>query len=292
VKRAAGWAAAASMPFSRSWSRDRSGPQACILAYHRVAEVGFVDPQLDDWNVPPPAFERQVAALKEVADIIPLPDLPKRLAQAQPGDKPVVCLTFDDGYASVLRYALPILERYQAPATIFLVTKFIGFPAPLPFDRWSRKNCRRVPKLAWRALDWQDLDVCLNSGLITIGAHSHQHLDGRACSHAQLADEAGRSHEVLLRHFGECHAQVYAYPYGCTRLGEVPGAYVNAVQAAGFRLAVSTDLGLADSHSDPFRLPRVETHALDSPAVMRAKAYGALVPYRLTDRLRQAVRNG
>lgn len=285
---AAGWAAALSAPFSRTATR----PHACILAYHRVSEVGFIDPQLDDWNVPPAAFEQQIAALREVAQIVPLPELPARLANATAGDKPLVCLTFDDGFASVLRYALPILERYHAPATLFLVTKYIGFPAPLPFDRWSRKNCRRVPRSHWRALDWPELDACLASGLITIGAHSHQHLDARECTPAQLADEAGRSHDVLLRHFGEAHARTYSYPYGSTRLGEVSSAYVRAVQTAGFRLAVSTDLGVADTQSDPFRLPRVETHALDSGAVMRAKAYGALSPYRLTDRLRRARRSG
>lgn len=288
IKQTAGWAAALSVPFSAR----SDGPTACILAYHRVAEVGFVDPQLDDWNVSPAVFAEHVAALAEFAEIIPLLDLPARLAGKNNSGKPLVCLTFDDGYASVMTNALPVLRRYNAPATVFLVTKYIGSDELLPFDRWSQKNSARVSKGAWRVLDWKSLEKCLASDLITVGAHSHEHLDGRECTATQLMEEAGQSREILLSRFGERHARAYAYPYGSTRLGEVSPEYVRAVRTAGFKLAVTTDLGLAHAGSDSFLLPRVEAHALDSRAVMRAKALGALAPYRLTDRLRQATRTG
>jgi peptidoglycan/xylan/chitin deacetylase (PgdA/CDA1 family) len=35
-------------------------------------------------------------------------------------------LTFDDGYRSVLTEALPILEEYETPATLFIATGFVG----------------------------------------------------------------------------------------------------------------------------------------------------------------------
>lgn len=292
VKRTAAWAAAAGATFAGRMTASAK-PAACILAYHRVAEIDFVDQQLDDWNVTPARFERQVAALAEFAEIVPLDELPARLNVPRPaGARPLVCLTFDDGYASVARHALPVLKRYGAHATAFLVTDFIGSPEPMPFDRWTRKNRARVSRGAWRALDWKDLDACLASGLITLGAHSHRHLDGRECTAGQLREEAEQSREILLTRFGERHARAYAYPYGSTRLGEVTDEYVDAVRAAGLRLAVTTDLGLARAESDPLLLPRVEAHASDSRGSLRAKALGVLAPYRLTDRLRQAARVG
>lgn len=292
VKRTAAWAAAASAPLANRLAAS-DAQSACVLAYHRVAEIDFVDPRLDDWNVTPARFERQVAALAEFADIVPLDELPARLnAPRAPGARPLVCLTFDDGYASVARHALPVLKRYGAHATAFLVTNFIGSPEPMPFDRWTRSNRERVSRGAWRALDWKDLDVCLASGLVTLGAHSHQHLDGRECTAAQLREEAEHSREILLKRFGERHASAYAYPYGSTRLGEVTDEYVDAVRAAGFQMAVTTDLGLVQAGSDPLLLPRVEAHASDTRGSLCAKAIGALAPYRFTDRLRQATRVG
>jgi peptidoglycan/xylan/chitin deacetylase (PgdA/CDA1 family) len=281
-KRTAGWAAVLARPFT---GRSTS-PAACILCYHRVAEIGFVDPHVDDWNVPPEVFERQIAALAAFAEFVPLLDLPCRLSAAAPSGRPLVCLTFDDGYAGVYSRALPVLRRYQAPATVFVVTSAIGRQGPMPFDRWSRRHRERAPAEACRAMDWDELAACLGSGLITLGGHSHEHLQGQNCTPAQLAEEAGRSRAVLLRRFGEAQARAYAYPYGSTRHGQVTPDYVRAVRTAGYQLAVTTDLGLASARSDPYLLPRVEAHAVDGPRVLRAKAAGALGPFRLTDRLR------
>ena len=71
IKSGAGLAAVAASAFVRP-TTARTG---CILAYHRVADLGFVDPRHDDWNVPPAMFERQLVALMECADIVPLEDL-------------------------------------------------------------------------------------------------------------------------------------------------------------------------------------------------------------------------
>ena len=62
-------------------------------------------------------FERQVAWLREHAQVVSVADLaagrcdPARLA---------VALTFDDGYASVLDLALPVLERWGVPAACYV----------------------------------------------------------------------------------------------------------------------------------------------------------------------------
>ena len=36
----------------------------------------------------------------------------------------VVCLTFDDGYRDNMEHALPILEQFNCPATVFITTRF------------------------------------------------------------------------------------------------------------------------------------------------------------------------
>jgi peptidoglycan/xylan/chitin deacetylase (PgdA/CDA1 family) len=262
-------------------------PRACIFFYHRVVDIGFIDPHLDDWNVPPSTFERQIAALAEFAELVPLLDLPARLSSTSPINKPLVALTFDDGYANFYTQVLPIIKRYRVPATLFVITSVIGSREVMPFDRWSQKNGNRVSEEAWRPVSWPELEACISSGLVTIGAHSHNHLKASNCTPARLVEETEHSNEVLRAHLGES-ALAYAYPYGNTNLGHVPPDYVRAVRAAGYTLAVTTDLELASRNSDPHLLPRVEGHALDTSATLRAKALGILAPYRLAYGLRVA----
>ena len=279
-------AAIISSPFAARHSQT----QACIFTYHRVANIGFIDPNVDPWNVPPGVFEKQIEVLAEFAEFVHLVDLPSRLKQATPFDKPLVALTFDDGYANFYTEALPILKRYNAPATLFVVTNCIGESGPLKFDGWSLKNSANVPSDTCRSITWSELEACITSGLVHVGAHSHRHLKGRECTDAQMIDEAEQSRALLLSHLGEKHAQLYAYPYGSTRLGFVPPAYVSAVRSAGYTIAVTSDLGLASADDDPFLLPRIEAHEVDVPGVLRAKALGVLGPYYLTDRLRRVKR--
>jgi peptidoglycan/xylan/chitin deacetylase (PgdA/CDA1 family) len=286
VKQTAGWAAA----MSRHFSSGPATPQACIFYYHRVADVGFVDSRVDDWNVTPSQFARQIATLARFAEIVPLRDLHRRLENCASMAKPLVSLTFDDGYANFYSEVLPILKRYEAPATAFVVTSTIGNVEPMPFDHWANRNLARVQAAAWRPLNWQELDACVASGLVTVGAHSHRHLRGSQCKPDQIAEEVGKAREILRGRLGEANSLQYAYPYGNTKLGDVSLEYISAVRAAGYELAVTTDLGLVDATTDHYSLPRLEAHMLDSAGVLKAKATGALFPYRLTDHLRGAYR--
>jgi peptidoglycan/xylan/chitin deacetylase (PgdA/CDA1 family) len=287
IKRTAGLASTWLRPFVS----DPAGPCVCILVYHRIAPLGFVDPDFDSWNVTPDVLDRHIASLADTAEIIALEDVPRRMRSTNRTSKPLVCLTFDDGFANFHREALPVLRRYQAKATLFVVTRFVDREEPMPFDRWARRHCADVPPGWWQAITWKELDDCVQSGLVTIGSHSHEHRIGSTCTPDELRHEAGESRALLLGRLGARHAACYSYPYGSSRPPLVPADYVRAVRAAGYELAVSTDLGLADTLSDPFFLPRIEAFSLDSPAVLRAKVGGVLTPYIIPQWLRTARRS-
>lgn len=106
---------------SWAWRRQRRTevPHALILMYHRIA----VPPVADPWRmcVSPERFDTQLQAVRRFADIVPLSDLPQAMRKRGAG-RPVVAITFDDGYLDNLTAAKPILERYGAPATVFLAT--------------------------------------------------------------------------------------------------------------------------------------------------------------------------
>ncbi len=279
----------------------------CILVYHRVVPLdeGVGDSRFDDWNVTPGRFEEQMVALSKVVRFIPLPQLVAmwnvlrdksavttgaitNLSSGLGGDnRPLVAVTFDDGYLNFRTRALPILKRLQIPATVFVVTSMVGTDEPMHFDPWTMSNYLGMPRDVWASLGWDDLDVCLESGLVSVGSHSHQHLDGSICSAAQLVDEAGSSWDLLQARLGDNHSKWYAYPFGNTGTGHVNAHYVEAVRNAGYAGAVTTNVSLADwRRHDLHLLPRVEAAGQDTGAVLKAKVRGCLAAYRVLDRLK------
>jgi len=56
-----------------------------------------------------------------------------------------VALTFDDAYRGVLELALPLLERFAAPATVFVATAYAREGARYWWDRLAWVMERRIP---------------------------------------------------------------------------------------------------------------------------------------------------
>jgi peptidoglycan/xylan/chitin deacetylase (PgdA/CDA1 family) len=107
---------------SRVAETEDSGPTALILLYHRVTEA-----MSDPWSlcVTSTHFTEHLETLRRHARIIQLQELVDGLENSALPDRSVV-ITFDDGYADNLHNAKRVLERYEAPATVFITTGYIG----------------------------------------------------------------------------------------------------------------------------------------------------------------------
>jgi peptidoglycan/xylan/chitin deacetylase (PgdA/CDA1 family) len=92
-----------------------------IFIYHRVLPER--DP-LFPREVDASAFDRHMRLISSFLKVIPLREAAIRLRQ---GNLPAraACITFDDGYADNAEVALPILQRYNVPATFFVATGFL-----------------------------------------------------------------------------------------------------------------------------------------------------------------------
>ena len=90
--------------------------------YHRIAE-----PAVDPWGlcVSRRNFAQQLAVLGANATVVKTSELLDRLKGARSG-RPLVALTFDDGYADNLHLALPLLREAAMPATVFVATGWTG----------------------------------------------------------------------------------------------------------------------------------------------------------------------
>jgi len=91
-----------------------------IVTYHGIRDDA--SPARSWLLLPLSEFERQVEFLGAHYDVLPVD---AALAETESG-RPRACITFDDGYRNNLELALPVLQRLQLPATIYLPTAFIG----------------------------------------------------------------------------------------------------------------------------------------------------------------------
>ncbi len=96
-----------------------------ILMYHQVSKI--FDPKFNHKNVwlSADVFEAQLKQLKEKHKILSLPDALDRLKQNRIS-KPTFVLTFDDGDISVEHTIVPLLEKYEIPATFFINSAYLG----------------------------------------------------------------------------------------------------------------------------------------------------------------------
>jgi peptidoglycan/xylan/chitin deacetylase (PgdA/CDA1 family) len=109
------------------------GSPLSILMYHGVVPAG-TRPGL--WTqIERPDFEDQMRFLADHRPVVPLQSLIEGLAGRQPLPTGAVAITFDDGYFNVLEHALPVLEKYRLPATLFVTAGLVGTDALLWTDQ-------------------------------------------------------------------------------------------------------------------------------------------------------------
>lgn len=93
-----------------------------ILIYHRVLpEADFMrpnEPTVDifNWHIQLISKFFSPLGLAEALDLMEKGTLPEN----------AICVTFDDGYADNEQHALPILQKWKVPATVFVSTGFLN----------------------------------------------------------------------------------------------------------------------------------------------------------------------
>ena len=238
-----------------------------ILMYHRVARptVGMPAPT---WNVTPEQLRRQLLGLL-ARGYRPWP-LRRAIASRRAGE-PVpprtFVVTFDDGYESVYDNAWPILKEISVPATIFIVTAYLGVEGPFPFDDWSAAGSPGVPVAAWKPLTTVHCEEMARQGLVEIGSHTHTHVDYYGQPEAFRRDLA-QSLKVLNDAFGIEQA-AFAYPFG--RFGK---DLIAAARACEVACALTAEQELILPHGDPLAWGRLYVDGNDTAARVAWKLSG------------------
>lgn len=106
------------------WLRPLARGRGVILMFHHVrpaAGRAFAPNALLEIT---PEFLDETLAFTRASgfEFVSMDEVPARLADSSA--RPFAALTFDDGYRDNAEWALPILRRHGAPATIFVTTRF------------------------------------------------------------------------------------------------------------------------------------------------------------------------
>jgi len=207
-----------------------------ILMYHYVEYVKDKgDTIRQSLDTLPITFEKQLETLsnggytfmtmRELGDVF---DGKRRLP-----DKPLI-LTFDDGYGDFYTDAYPLLKKYNAKATVYVISGFIGYR-----NYMNEKEIQEIAK----------------EGLVEIGDHTVHHISLKYAPNEEIQKELAESKTKLESLIG-MPVFSFAYPNGSyDDRSEI------FVKQAGFSTAAGTKLGVLLDPSMRYKLTRIRPGA-------------------------------
>lgn len=203
-----------------------------ILLYHYVEYVqDEKDTIRESLNINPNTFEKQVKLLKEEGfTFMTARELGDVLDGKMQLPKKPILLTFDDGHWDTETVILPILKKYNAKATAYIITGFIGRS-----DFMTEKQLQNV----------------IGSGLVDVGAHTVHHYMLKNESLTTVKNEIEQS-KLMLENMFHIPVVSFAYPGGT-----FDQQAINIVKNAGYTTAMSTIPGVAQSQKNKFSLERI-----------------------------------
>jgi peptidoglycan/xylan/chitin deacetylase (PgdA/CDA1 family) len=100
---------------------NNSPKKFCIVNFHGVRKTNT--DTFNNRHISANEFEKIIRYLKNNFNIIPLKEIFEAHRNKTKTAKKTIALTFDDGYKNNFDIALPILRKYNLPATFFIISK-------------------------------------------------------------------------------------------------------------------------------------------------------------------------
>ena len=166
---------------------------APIFTFHHIAKAPAGSSQADiSLYIEPIELENLLKDLaKNNYQTVFASTMGSYLAKDQKAPKNLVAITFDDGYENFYTNAFPLLKKYQAKASLYIMTSVKG------------KNFLTPDQI-------KEID---QSGLVEVGSHTVFHIDLAKASEADAQKELINSKKFLDNLLGKPTLTI-AYPFG------------------------------------------------------------------------------
>ncbi len=228
---------------------DYNSPR--ILMYHMI-KTPIKGAKFNGLRVSPEMFEKQLCYFKNNGwNFVTMSEL---IGQFKNLPGKTVAITFDDGFEDNYLYAFPLLKKYQAKATLYLVVDRHN-------NDWSTKKksyhnsgeLSREPKLTD-----EQVQAMLDSGVFELGGHTLTHCNLNQLTQEQKLHELTESKNILEKNFNT-KILSFAYPFGIYKTEDVA-----LVKACGYTSAVTTEAGIDQEGADFLQLSRVKISGKDN----------------------------
>ena len=220
--------------------KPRLGPHLPILLYHHI---GSPTPhtERERLTICPSTFEKHLRWLKNrgYRSITAAQWLAWYHKDGAIPEKPIL-ITFDDGYADISKYALPLLEKYGFVASIFIITSYSKNRT-----RWEDSPVMTMEEIqSWASRGME------------IGSHSRTHPNLVRAGPSIVYTEIEGSREDLVE--AGLSPVSFSYPFGSY------DDHIKSVVAKSFKIAFSIDQGLNDLRTDLLSMRRTTVQPSDT----------------------------
>lgn len=175
--------------------------------------------------------------------------------------KNYVIITFDDGFKSIIKNALPELKRLEIPCAVFFPVKYLGCMPKWQYNKSFHDEDEEIMR--------EEEIRSLPRDYILVGSHSYSHRVLTSLNALEAREEFIKSKELLEKLTGK-NVDLFSFPYGSFNSHTLSLAY-----EAGYKRVFTINNEVITSHVDRSLLGRVRTDPSDTLLEFRLKILGA-----------------
>tara|TARA_B100000575_G_scaffold79208_1_gene61964 strand:+ start:6440 stop:7177 length:738 start_codon:yes stop_codon:yes gene_type:complete len=208
-----------------------------VLMYHDIGDTN----DFDLYKIKLSLFKKQIETLIKNKDILTIEDGIKNFSN--------IIITFDDSFTNIYNLVFPFLEEKKIHFTIFVICKFLE-------NEYSNYiNINQLKEMS-------------KSKYVTIGSHTHSHIDLNHCDDNIARYEIKDSKRYLEDIIGK-NVDYFSYPYG-----SYSEKIKKILKNSGYKAAFCSKFGFFSNEKDLFNIPRLDIWSTDSLNSLNDKIEG------------------